>query len=229
MVEDEQSAEPRHQLSTVEYVVERIREGLKQGTYVGGQRLIEADLTEQYGASRTSVREAIRRLSAEGLISIEHNRGAIVPILTEADLVNIYEVREALESMSARLAAKNAVAESKSRLNVAFNALLAAQTAGDVKQYSDANECFHDLIIKLSNNPHLVRLTSQLNIPIYRYRFQSMLNPSAVSESMKEHEAIFKAILANDAESAEAAMKLHIQRSRQFVVGLLPRRRAERQ
>ncbi len=203
--------------TTVDAVIDAITEGVKDGRYAPGQRLVEADLTRELGVSRGPLREALGRLAAEGIIEIEPYRGAIVRRLTREDLEDLFQVREVLEGEAARLAAGHIdEADNRRRLDAAMRKADALRRRGDVASYIDENTRFHDLIVEMSGSRLLGRLIPQLQVHAFRLLFRQLLmDQAAMEQSITEHEAVAEAILAGDARAADKAMRRHVRRSRE--------------
>lgn len=207
--------------STVDMIVEQLRSGISTGMLAGGQRLIEAELTETYGVSRGPVREAMRRLAAEGLVEMHYHRGARVRQLTRREVFALFEVREMLEGLSARLAAANAAAtEKRAELSSLGTAMAATARAGDVGDYVTLNNRFHNMLVQMSANPLLPAMLDHLHTQAMRYQFRQLVDPASTRDSDREHQRIIRAILDGDPDYAERAMRQHIQRSRDLTLEL---------
>jgi len=193
--------------SRVDFVVETIRNGIRNGDYVPGQRLIEADLTKEYGISRGPFREAMSRLAGDGLVVMEPHKGVAVRKMSRQDLQELYDVRTVVESLAARLAANN-IDQGRHRAQ-----LKELKDSSDVMGYTSLNDEFHELIVKMSGNRYLMELVNHLRVPIFRYQFHRFMDGSAKRDSIAEHEAIAAAILNGDAAAAERSMRRHIGHS----------------
>jgi DNA-binding GntR family transcriptional regulator len=198
----------------VETVVEHIKQNIRHGRFAPGQRLVEADLTAELGVSRGPVREAMRRLAAEGLVLIERHRGAVVRQMSRGEVMALYQLREAIEGLAARLAAGR-VARGPRRRRIAqlFRRLSAAARRHDVTAYADGNESLHRTIVEIAGNPHLPELLERLRLPILRLQFRLMLDQDAVVQSHADHTRLVRALLRGDAAGAETEMRRHIRRS----------------
>lgn len=201
--------------TTVDTVIEAITEGVKDGRYAPGQRLVEADLTQELGVSRGPLREALGRLASEGVIEIEPYRGAIVRRLTRADLEDLFQVREVLEGEAARLAAGHVDdSDNRGRLVAAMTKARELRGRGDVAAYIDENTRFHELIVEMTESQLLARLIPQLQVHAFRLLFRQLLmDRAAMEQSIAEHEAVVEAVLAGDGRAAERAMRRHVRRS----------------
>lgn len=211
--------EQRPRASTVDMLVEELRQAISSGHLRGGQRLIESELTEAYQVSRGPVREAMRRLAAEGLIEMQFNRGARVRQLSRSEVYALFQVREMLEGLSARLAAENADRQDdRTRLTELAAAMNQAAEADDVVSYIALNNDFHNLLVQMSGNPHLPEMLAHLHTQAMRYQFRRVADPQSTRMSNREHQRVITAILDNDPDYAERAMRQHIQRSRDMAL-----------
>ncbi len=158
------------------------------------------------------------RLEAEGLVEIEHQKGARVRRLSAEDALNIYQVREALEGAAARLAARNiSRANYKTRLRE-LERQFAAVNDGLPDTYLQYNEKFHRLIVEMSENRRLIRMVEQLQHPAFLMLIQVMSSRQAADRALSEHVPIVSAILKGDENRAESAMRAHIRRTGRDVV-----------
>ncbi len=203
--------------SVVEQLFARMRAHIIEGRFAPGQRLVEADLTEQFKISRGPLREAVRRLAAEGLVDITHNRGARVKRLDHAEVIALYEVREVMEGLAARLAAERADAAERKDIKAAFGNMAKALKANDMRDYIGLNSSFHALIMKAARNAPLEAAITRLQTPVLRVQFESMMTQDVVQESFEEHREIVNAIVGKDADQAEKLMRHHIRRSRELI------------
>lgn len=196
-------------------IAQALRARLKAGAYAPGQRLIESELCEAFSVSRGPVREALRQLVADGLLTQEHNRGARVPRLTRAEIGELYRVREVIEGLAARMAAehidRSGNREKLRRLAAEMEATVAS---GDMAPYDVLNERLHALIVALADSPLLTRLFDQLTISAMRLQFRPLLVPEQPRRSHEEHRPIIAAIDAGRPDAAEQAMREHIRATR---------------
>lgn len=185
-----------------------------------GQRLVEADLSAAVGASRSTVREALGRLGAEGTVLLERHRGASIRRLTRADVVALYDVREVVEGLAARLATDNGRGRGFAEIERAYGALSRHARNGDISAYARANTEFHDAIISAAKHPLVAELVARLRLPILRIQFRSLLSLETIAKSQDEHTKIFKAIKQAEPAKAETRMRSHVRRSAQAIAGL---------
>jgi DNA-binding GntR family transcriptional regulator len=205
--------------STVLQVVAAITAAVRAGHLVPGQRLTESQFTQRLGVSRSSVREAFQRLTADGLLAFEPNRGVTVRQLSRRGVDNLFHVRGALESLAVRLALP-VLAARPERLIAVGNDLDAAVEKGETNRFSDLNRTFHALFVEAADNPLLADMLQRLGNSLYWLQFRVLIDSRAVFETNVQHRQIVQAVLAKDARAAEAAMLDHVERSRQLVQSL---------
>lgn len=201
---------PQSAGDAVARVVAHVREALLEGRLAPGQRLVEADLARDAGAGRGSVREALRRLDAEGTVTLERHRGASIRKLTRADVVALYDVREVVEGLAARLAAKRGLGKA---IAASHEASRRAAAKNDAAGYARANAAFHQAILAAADHPMLPELVERLRLPVLRVQFRALLGAETMARSQADHARIVAALRAKDAAKAEAAMRAHIRRS----------------
>lgn len=197
-------------LKTPAEVAGWLRERIRFGRVVPGQRLVEADMVEATGASRSKVREALRRLEAEGLVSIEEFRGASVKRLGPDEVRQIYQARMALEGLAAAECAVRADAALRTRLAEMQKELDAVERTGDHDRFARLNSNWHRLIIEGSGNPYIAQFLTHLTVPIYRLLFTTFYATQRLAEANADHRLITAAIVAARSADAEQAMRTHI-------------------
>ena len=205
------ASEPAHG-ATVAFIVERLREDILAGRLAPGARLIECDLTARFGVSRGPVREALRRLAAEGLIEHWPNRGALVRRLSVRAIRELFQIRIEMEALAARLAASREDDEARVRFTDAIRPIL-SDAPRRAPRYLAENAAFHDALMTLSGNLHLRELATRLHLPLIMAQVGDILTPEMLRESVREHRAIAKAVLARDPEAAAAHMRAHLERA----------------
>lgn len=192
-------------------VLDRLREAILQGLYVPGQRLVEADLVTDFTASRGPVREAIRRLAAEGVIELIPNRGAVVRKLSLKGLSDVFRMREALEGLAARLAAEQLAQPAK---RDAFAKAVAAIGLNQIENidihFGEANKQLHQLIVDFADNDQLSITLRQLRLPLVRLQIRAAIDAEYRIQSAREHDEVVAALLAADPDAAENAMRRHL-------------------
>jgi len=192
-------------------VVDWVRERIRHGELVPGQRLVEANIVEATGCSRGKVREALRRLEAEGLLTIEEFRGASVKKLGRDEVRQIYEARMALEGLAARECAVRADATLRAQLRDVQQELNDGEDAGNHDRFARLNQTWHGLIIAGSGNEYIAQFLKRLTVPIYRLLFASFYTAQRIAAANADHRVITAAIVDGRADAAEEAMRAHIR------------------
>lgn len=202
---------------------DQIEEAIVSGTYRPGDRLEEQSLAEQYGVSRTPVREALRQLQEAGLVDIKPRRGAAVTIVGPSELIHMFEVMGGLEAMAGRLASRRLDEASKKELLDSHEACRAAVNQGSDAYYYE-NERFHMAIYKASGNPFLEEQARALHRRLKPYRRIQLRSLNRIEQSFAEHDRIVTAIVNGNSSEAEQALWDHItiqaDRFHDFLAGL---------
>ena len=176
-----------------------------------GQRLIELDITRELNSSRSKVREALRRLESEGLVSIEEFRGASVKRIGIDEIRRIYRARMALEGIAAHecaLADNPKIRRRLRDLQERMNAL--EENFESPTEFGQLNREWHDTIIEGADNSYVARFLTQLTVPIYSLLFSSLYNLAHIRRANADHRLITAAICEGRATDAEQAMRDHV-------------------
>jgi DNA-binding GntR family transcriptional regulator len=192
-------------------VLDRIRETILSGEFVPNQRLVEADLSEQFAASRAAVRTALLELAHEGLVERMQNRGARVRAVSLAEAIEICEVRMVLEGLCAAKAAERITEAEGEELEGIGAAMRSAVSAGDVLGYSRLNERLHRRIREISAQRTAATVLERLRAQSVRHQFRLAMKPGRPTVSLPEHLAIIDAIRAHDPQAAEPAAQAHLR------------------
>lgn len=198
--------------------VDAIRTAIAEGEFVPNQRLVEADLSERFGASRATVRIALLQLTGEGLVERVQNRGARVRAVSLAEAIETTEIRMALEGLCAAKAADRATDDDRDRLRGIGAAMRAAVASGDLLGYSELNRQLHALIRTMSGQATTQTILERLRVQNVRHQFRLAMHPGRAAVSLPQHLDIIEGVCAGDPEAAEAAMRRHLQ----SVVEILP-------
>ena len=192
-------------------VMDWIRERIRRGSFVPGQRLVEADIMRELPtATRSRVREALQRLASEGLVTIEEFRGASVKRFTHDDLRQMYRVRMALEGMAAADFAAADQPELKRRLQKIQTELNQIENSIDHERFARLNDEWHRLIIEGSGNEFIGMFLERLRIPIYRLLIATFYSARRIDNANAGHRKITEAIVNGRAKDAERLMREHI-------------------
>ncbi len=213
---DEDGGAPAHG-ATVAHIVERLRDDILAHRLSPGERLVECDLTARFAVSRGPVREALRRLAAEGLIEHAPHRGAVVRRLSQREIRELFQIRVAMESLAARLAAEAAEPEERSRFAEEIQ-MIFDEAPREVCVYLKENAAFHEAIMSLAGNRQLRDLSMRLHLPLIMAQVGDALTVEVLRTSVREHRAIAEAILAQDPAAAAAAMRAHLERAAAFAL-----------
>lgn len=210
------SAEPQVPITPVsraESIRDQTRDKLYrlivEGAIGQGERLNEVTLASSLGISRGPLREAIQQLVAEGLLTAVASRGTFVPVFGSAEVKSLYEVREALEGMAARLAAGRVTADGAARLHGLLGDTAARLTDPCAAYPADLD--FHEVILDLSGNAPLVVRARAVSSQLHIARQRSAFDPDHARTAYLEHTSVTEAILDHAADDAERLMRGHIQ------------------
>jgi DNA-binding GntR family transcriptional regulator len=209
-------------------VAARLRERIFAGELAPGSFLDEVRLAEQLEISRTPLREALKVLTAEGLVRHEPRRGCFVNQVTERDLDEIFPVIALLEGRCAFEAAQHATEEDLQSLQALHDKLARHAKARRIDDYYATNYAIHEAIIALADNRWLAGVIADLRKILKLARQQQLHAPGRLEQSLSEHLAVFAALQARDPEGAEAAMRTHLLRQRE-ALRALGRQRGPRQ
>ncbi|WP_016905903.1 GntR family transcriptional regulator [Streptomyces xiaopingdaonensis] len=187
-----------------------IRARLSAGEMAPGQRLVEQELSETFGTTRSAVREALQDLAAEGLVELIPRRGARVRVISVEEAVQITECRAALESLCARRAAASAGDADRAELRAIGEQMSRAVADGDLDAYSALNRRLHDTVARASGQEVATSLLDRLNGQTVRFQFRLALRPGRPAQSLPQHLAIIEAVVTGDGAAAEAAARAHV-------------------
>ncbi len=191
-------------------VFRTIRENILEGKYATNEELKEKTIGEELGVSRTPVREALRQLELEGLVSIIPNKGAYVVGITQKDIQDIYEIRGLLEGLCAKWAAENITKEQLDELEeIVFLADFHAGK-GNAEQLVELDNKFHEILYKASGSKELKHVLSDFHDYVQRVRKMSLTHDMRALESNKEHRMIVEALKEKDSMKAEKLANQHV-------------------
>lgn len=210
-----------HLQRAADVVRESLREAILDGELTSGSRLREEELAREFGVSRTPVREALQQLSADGLVDVSPHHGAVVTQLTTDDILAIYVVREALEGVAARLAARRRTPGQCQRLIEIVDTMAEAATQDDPATLASLNVQFHAELRKAANNRHLDRFLIQIEHSVRRFGQTTFVYPDRIQSTIREHRAIVDAVIARDPERAEEVAMHHMREARRLRLRLL--------
>lgn len=192
-------------------VFNTLRQGILKGELEPGERLMEVQLAERLGVSRTPIREAIRKLELEGLVIMIPRKGAEVAKISEKNLIDVLEVRRALEELTSELACERITDEYVAKLKHASFAFKASINDTDLTVIAQKDEEFHDVIYESTGNQKLVQMINNLREQMYRYRLEYIKDGEKREAIAAEHQEIVKALEARDEKMAKKLVREHIE------------------
>jgi DNA-binding GntR family transcriptional regulator len=201
-----------------EIVYEELKRQIMVGEIAPGTRMMEVELADEMGVSRTPVREAIRKLEKEGLVTIEPRRGAYASDISAKEMVDILEVRQDLEGMAAGIAAQKITEEGKEELERLVQVYKESVEKEDIEEIIANDEAFHKYIVSLSGNKTLIKMVSQVQELVLRFRYIYYEDFSRFRNQPTEHQAIVDAILSGSSSSARINAEEHLARLKDFVI-----------
>lgn len=200
-----------------EVIFDTLREAIITGELKPGERLMEVKLAEKMGVSRTPVREAIRMLELEGLVDMLPRKGAHVAELSVKDIMDVLEVRAAMDSLATRLAAERISDEEIKELKQIQMQFVSYSEKENLQGTIKKDVEFHELIYRASRNDRLLQITNNLREQIQRFRVIYLKDYSSPGNLIKEHEDIYNAISSRDAEMAQKYAQVHINNQEKVI------------
>ena len=202
-------------LSSPDSVAEALLDGIKTGRYVPGQRLIEADLTAELDVSRGPVREALKRLAAEGVVQLIPHRGAYIRKLSRREVMDILTIQEVLTALAARLAAEHIdAADNRVRFHNAYEKLVALRDRTDTDVMLDQRARFYETLVMIGDNRELARFVPIPQTNLLRTQLSHYAGRRERDRQFKEYDSIAKHVLAGNGTAAESVMQRHIRNTR---------------
>ncbi|MCI8579459.1 MAG: GntR family transcriptional regulator [Dorea sp.] len=208
--------EPNFNVTMNEYlplrdvVFNTLRQAILRGELKPGERLMEIQLANKLGVSRTPIREAIRKLELEGLVLMIPRKGAEVADITEKSLKDVLEVRRALEELSVKLTCDRITKEEIKELEQAAENFRKTMKSKDITEIAEADVRFHDVIYTATKNQKLIQLLNNLHEQMYRYRIEYLKDEEVYPKLLKEHKEIIERINRGEKEEAARIVCEHI-------------------
>ena len=191
-------------------VFKTLRQAILKGELEPGERLMEIQLAERLGVSRTPIREAIRKLELEGLVLMIPRKGAEVARISESNLRDVLEVRRSLEELAIDLACQRMTPEELEELKMIQEKFALAIKSGDAMQIAETDERYHEIIYLSTKNEKLVQILNNLREQMYRYRLEYIKDEDKRQILLIEHEHILKALSLRHVQEAKQAVREHI-------------------
>lgn len=219
--------EPKFNVTMNEYlplrdvVFNTLRQAILRGELKPGERLMEIQLANKLGVSRTPIREALRKLELEGLVNMVPRKGAEVADITEKSLRDVLEVRKALEELSVQLACEKITEEEIEELKWVAERFKDTLDDQDVTKIAEADVAFHDVIYTATDNQKLILLLNNLREQMYRYRVEYLKKEEAYPQLIAEHEELIDNISKRNKEEATRIMCEHIDNQVATVINVI--------
>ena len=219
--------EPKFNVPMNEYlplrdvVFNTLRQAILRGELKPGERLMEIQLANKLGVSRTPIREALRKLELEGLVNMVPRKGAEVADITEKSLRDVLEVRKALEELSVELACEKITEEEIEELKRVAERFKDTLNDQDVTKIAEADVAFHDVIYTATDNQKLILLLNNLREQMYRYRVEYLKKEEAYPQLIAEHEELIDNISKRNKEEATRIMCEHIDNQVATVINVI--------
>lgn len=219
--------EPKFNVTMNEYlplrdvVFNTLRQAILRGELKPGERLMEIQLANKLGVSRTPIREALRKLELEGLVNMVPRKGAEVADITEKSLRDVLEVRKALEELSVQLACEKITEEEIEELKRVAERFKDTLDDQDVTKIAEADVAFHDVIYTATDNQKLILLLNNLREQMYRYRVEYLKKEEAYPRLIAEHEELIDNISKRNKEEATRIMCEHIDNQVATVINVI--------
>lgn len=209
-------------------VFNTLRQAILRGELKPGERLMEVQLANKLGVSRTPIREAIRKLELEGLVLMIPRKGAEVADITEKSLMDVLEVRKALEELAVQLCCDKIAGKEIEELHRAaddFRRIL--KTSDDVTEIAEADVRFHDIIYLATGNQKLIQILNNLREQMYRYRVECIKRKESHPILIAEHEEIIRRIENKEKKEAADIVCRHIDNQAEVVTGVIRTKQGE--
>lgn len=220
-MKDEFQIQMNEYLPLRDVVFNTLRQAILKGELKPGERLMEIQLAQRLGVSRTPVREAIRKLELEGLVLMIPRKGAEVAEITEKSLRDVLEVRRALEELAVQLACEKITKEEIRELERVAKEFQQVVNSSDITEIAEVDVCFHDIIYTATDNQKLIQLLNNLREQMYRYRVEYLKRDGVFPQLIAEHEAIIRHIENNEKEKATEVMCRHIDNQVETVIDVI--------
>jgi len=205
-------------LTLRERIVEFIKDAVISGRLKPGERVPEQEIAENFGISRTPIREAFRQLESEGFISLIPRKGAVVSPITDKDVREFYAIKSLLEGYAARTACPRFTSREIKRLEGLNAAMERCAEKGDVKGFFKLDNAFHDTFLGACGNEKLLALVHSLVQQFERFRVTALSLPGRMKDSVRQHGEIIKAFKNSDAGLVETLVRANAEKGRDVLV-----------
>lgn len=199
-------------------VYDALRTAILQGQIKSGHRIVEKEYAEKFGISRTPVREALRKLETEGFVQYLPRKGVVVKTFETGEIIEIYNIRIALETLATVAAVENITAEQTLRLREAVERMEQAERQGDKAGFQEMCRLFNGIIIEAGGMPMLTGLINTMQDYLEKYRNISLSGEDRRKAVINEHQAILAAVLAKDIDTARRCVCEHLEGAKQALL-----------
>lgn len=213
---------PLRRRRLVDDAAQMLRRAILSGRFPASARLRQTDLADQLGISRTPIREALVRLHDEGLVELLPGGGVRVKSMNLDEAVELYDLREVLDGLAARLAAGRATAAALGRLDKSLQRMAECVERQDPNRWFQAHVDFHDEILRAAGNRPVGRLSSVVRLSIRHFHPLLLRTERRLERAYEEHRQIYEAIAARDGEAAERLARTHIANAKEIVLKVMP-------
>ncbi len=212
---------PLQRRRLVDEATQALRSAILDGRFTAGARLRQTDLADRLGISRTPIREALGRLQQEGLVGLLPGGGVRVAVLNLEEAVELYDLREMLDGLAARLAAGRASPEALGRLEKLLARMAQCLEHGRTNQWFPAHVAFHDEIFRASGNARLQSLSAVVRLSIQRFHPLLLRTEHRLADAYREHRRIYEAIAGHEGTAAERVARAHIANAKAIVLKVM--------
>lgn len=203
--------------SQMEMTYQYIKDRILKGIFRPSQKLTEAELVQQTGVSRNTIKKAFLKLEQENLIAIEKNKGATIKAFTLEEVLNYMEIREVLEGLISRSAVRNISRDDLDKMHDILEQMKKFLANNDFDKYSENNRLFHTIIYASASNHQAVDMIMMIRTQLLRYQFRTILVPGRTEASLKEHTQIYEAFRRKDEDQVVEAATSHISNVREVI------------
>ncbi|MGL4439034.1 MAG: GntR family transcriptional regulator [Bosea sp. (in: a-proteobacteria)] len=201
---------------------DRLRSAILLMRFKPGDRLVERELQEEMGVSRTLIREILTQLEAEGLVQIIPHKGPIVARYTREEAISIYELRAVLEAEMGRLFTERATIQERADLKATLTSIRKAFSTSDQLSWLASKTSFYETLLTGARNPFLAQMLRLIHGRVTMLRATTMAQPGRLKESFRELETIVSAAMAGDADATAGACRAHVENAGRVATGALP-------
>lgn len=201
--------------SLTSMIFEKIREDILIGKYTSGEKIVEAKLADEFGVSRTPVREALKQLELDGLVDNIPNRGVIVKGISNQDVEDIYTIRIAIEGIAVKWAIERMAESDLQKMKEIFELMEFYTFKNDLDKIAELNTKFHETIYNATQSRYLEHVLRDFQYFMKTTRYKSLRSPGRMESTLEEHREILEAFIERDPDRAANAILKHVNNSRE--------------